>query len=309
MTADDGARAGAAVAGRPTATRDAATPTHATAGVSGVVDSRVGEVGEVGEVAMWRRRRETVATQGALLRQRAATQRALGATLRTEGHDVRTTARRVLAEALRSRQVAGISGAADAVRGVPAAAVARVSATRNPGRVHLVASAPRPTAAIRVLVVDDTEAVRRVLMRQLARAGHVVVGEAATVAAGVGAAATLTPDVVLLDLHLPDGLGTDAAARISARDGQAGDGRRSPAIILCTGDVAGAWAAGAARCGVAAVLGKPVLLASLDAAVRTATCARGGCPGVRWPRCRPGVPSWTDGRRGAWPDRDLEPLS
>ena len=185
---------------------------------------------------MWRRRRETVATQGALLRQRAATQRALGATLRTEGHDVRTTARRVLAEALRSRQVAGISGAADAVRGVPAAAVARVSATRNPGRVHLVASAPRPTAAIRVLVVDDTEAVRRVLMRQLARAGHVVVGEAATVAAAVAAAATLTPDVVLLDLHLPDGLGTDAAARISARDGEAGHARRSPAIILSTGD-------------------------------------------------------------------------
>lgn len=72
---------------------------------------------------------------------------------------------------------------------------------------------PRP---IRVLLVEDHEIVRAGLCAVFARAGIEVVGEAATVAAAIEAAERLKPDVVLMDVRLPDGGGVGACREIRA---------------------------------------------------------------------------------------------
>jgi two-component system response regulator DevR len=68
---------------------------------------------------------------------------------------------------------------------------------------------------IRVLLVDDSEMVRTGLRTLLSAEPAVnVVGEAANVAGGIAAGARLKPDVVLLDIRLPDGSGIEACRQI-----------------------------------------------------------------------------------------------
>lgn len=68
---------------------------------------------------------------------------------------------------------------------------------------------------IRVLLVDDSEMVRTGLRTLLSADATVdVVGEAANVADGIAAGARLKPDVVLLDIRLPDGSGIEACRQI-----------------------------------------------------------------------------------------------
>jgi len=75
-----------------------------------------------------------------------------------------------------------------------------------------------PAPPIRLLLVDDSELVRRGIKTVLAaHAAHVaidIVGEAATAAAGLEAALRLKPDIVLLDIRLPDGSGLDICRQI-----------------------------------------------------------------------------------------------
>lgn len=62
-----------------------------------------------------------------------------------------------------------------------------------------------PASAWRILIVNDHEIVRRGLARLMERwRDFQVVGEAATAAEAREKAAQLYPDVVVLDLHLPD---------------------------------------------------------------------------------------------------------
>lgn len=71
------------------------------------------------------------------------------------------------------------------------------------------------TAPISVLLVDDHEVVRVGLRALLEEHAQVrVVGEAGTVREAVALAARLTPDVVLLDVRLPDGSGVEACRTI-----------------------------------------------------------------------------------------------
>jgi DNA-binding NarL/FixJ family response regulator len=66
-----------------------------------------------------------------------------------------------------------------------------------------------------VLLVDDHEIVRRGLRAVLSERGDIqVIGEAGTARAGVEAAAKLQPDVVVMDLRLPDGSGVEACREI-----------------------------------------------------------------------------------------------
>jgi two-component system, chemotaxis family, chemotaxis protein CheY len=67
-----------------------------------------------------------------------------------------------------------------------------------------------------VLVVDDHPVFRAAARRLLEAAGMTVVGEAASAAAALVAAARLRPDVVLLDVRLPDGDGFDVARGLGA---------------------------------------------------------------------------------------------
>lgn len=71
---------------------------------------------------------------------------------------------------------------------------------------------------IRVVVADDTQAFREGLRGMLAAVPDVeVVGEAATGLAAAAMATRLQPDVVLMDLRMPDGNGIDATRDITAR--------------------------------------------------------------------------------------------
>lgn len=73
------------------------------------------------------------------------------------------------------------------------------------------------SAPIRVMLVDDHEVVRVGLKSLLTGSpGLEVVGEAATAADAVRAAERLRPDVVVLDVRLPDGSGIEACRDIRA---------------------------------------------------------------------------------------------
>lgn len=78
-------------------------------------------------------------------------------------------------------------------------------------------SSPAP---IRILVVDDHEVVRLGLRTLLAQAAHLeIVGEAGTAAGAVSETERLKPDVVLLDIRLPDASGFDACRQIQRLPG------------------------------------------------------------------------------------------
>jgi two-component system, NarL family, response regulator DevR len=69
-----------------------------------------------------------------------------------------------------------------------------------------------------VLVVDDHSVVRMGLVALLSRApGLTVVGEAAKLSEAIEKARTLRPDVVLMDVRLPDGSGIEGCRTIRER--------------------------------------------------------------------------------------------
>jgi DNA-binding NarL/FixJ family response regulator len=69
--------------------------------------------------------------------------------------------------------------------------------------------------ATRVLIVDDHASFRRLAKRVLVAAGLDVVGEAGDAESALRAAAALEPDVVLLDVVLPDRSGLDVAEELA----------------------------------------------------------------------------------------------
>ena len=70
----------------------------------------------------------------------------------------------------------------------------------------------------RVLLVDDHEIVRRGLKTVLhERPDITVVGEAGTMQGGIDETVRLQPDVVIMDLRLPDGSGVEACREIRSK--------------------------------------------------------------------------------------------
>ena len=71
------------------------------------------------------------------------------------------------------------------------------------------------TAGLRILIVDDEKAVRTALGRLLSTRGEwVVVGEATDGSEAIGKAKELKPDVVIMDLTLPELNGLAATPEI-----------------------------------------------------------------------------------------------
>jgi DNA-binding NarL/FixJ family response regulator len=111
--------------------------------------------------------------------------------------------------------------------------------------------AVRPT----VVIVDDHEAFRVSAAALLEADGFDVIGGAASAAAAIGVVDRLRPDVVMLDVQLPDGSGFEVAEQlarrahpprvvlISSRDARAyGDRLRSAAALgfIAKRDLSGA---------------------------------------------------------------------
>jgi len=75
-----------------------------------------------------------------------------------------------------------------------------------------------------ILIVDDDQRFRGIARRLLESEGFDVVGEADDGEAALAAARELEPDVVLLDVHLPDIDGFEVAERLATKGG--------PAVVL-----------------------------------------------------------------------------
>jgi DNA-binding NarL/FixJ family response regulator len=91
-----------------------------------------------------------------------------------------------------------------------------------------------PSVQRRVLIVDDHAEFRLAARALLVREGFDVVGEAEDAATAIAAARLLAPDVVLLDVRLPDGDGFGVAAVL----GRMPD---PPAIVLVSTRPASAY--------------------------------------------------------------------
>lgn len=90
----------------------------------------------------------------------------------------------------------------------------------HPGPGESLTSAPAAVARpVRVWIVDDHEAVRRGLRELLCDTGGIeILGESATAAEASHDIPAHTPDVVLLDVRLPDGSGIEVCRRLRAQN-------------------------------------------------------------------------------------------
>src|SRR5436853_4306181 len=73
-----------------------------------------------------------------------------------------------------------------------------------------------PVSRIRVLVAEDDDNARSLLVDLLSELGHTIVAEVNGGREAIERAKDVVPDVVLLDVHMPDGSGIEAAEQIAA---------------------------------------------------------------------------------------------
>lgn len=102
---------------------------------------------------------------------------------------------------------------------------------------------------VKVVVVDDTEHVRRMLVNMLELDGFDVVGEAASGTEAVEVVAESDPNVIVMDYKMPGMDGLSAARAIR-------EARPSQAIILYTAYLDSELEAQAKEAGVAVCIGK-----------------------------------------------------
>ena len=88
---------------------------------------------------------------------------------------------------------------------------------------------PDLAAPVRILIAEDDDNARALLVDVLASLGHSVVAEVASGVDAVTQARAHRPDAVLLDVHMPDASGVDAAREIAAE-------LPGTAVVLFTGD-------------------------------------------------------------------------
>jgi DNA-binding NarL/FixJ family response regulator len=96
----------------------------------------------------------------------------------------------------------------------------------------------------RVLIVDDHPSFRASARVLLESEGFDVVGEAEDGASAISETFRLRPEIVLLDVQLPDTDGFDVAAQITAQDGT-----DRPAVILVSSRDSSDFGPLVSRCG------------------------------------------------------------
>lgn len=114
---------------------------------------------------------------------------------------------------------------------------------------------------IRVLVVDDTDHVRRMLTTMLAVDGFEVVGGASDGQSAIDEVAATDPDVVVIDYKMPAMDGLETARHIRTA-------RPHQHVILYTAFADPEVEAAAAEIGVAVCLGKVEGLGALEQEIR-----------------------------------------
>jgi DNA-binding NarL/FixJ family response regulator len=106
--------------------------------------------------------------------------------------------------------------------------------------------------ACSVLIVDDHAGFRAQARELLAVAGYDVVGEAADGASGVRVARDLSPDIVLLDVQLPDATGFEVISQIASEPDP-------PVIVLISSRDAADYGSRVARSGARGFITKAEL--------------------------------------------------
>lgn len=114
--------------------------------------------------------------------------------------------------------------------------------------------------SLSVLIVDDHAGFRAQARMLLEAAGYEVIGEAEDGASGIEAARALNPDMVLLDVQLPDLTGFDVAREVI-------EATRPPAVILISSREASEYGGRVRRSGARGFISKADLSARALAAI------------------------------------------
>ena len=119
-------------------------------------------------------------------------------------------------------------------------------------------------STIRVLVAEDNDLERSTVVELLTALGHMVVAEVGSGAEAIERSRQLTPDAVLLDVHMPGASGVQAAEEIA-------NALPGTAVVLVTGDLSLTLTMDdAMRSTAVALLSKPTPPTTLDATLRMA---------------------------------------
>lgn len=117
---------------------------------------------------------------------------------------------------------------------------------------------------IRVLIAEDDPMTRSTVTELLSALGYMVVAEVASGAEAIEKAKQLTPDAVLLDVHMPGSGGVQAAEEIAST-------LPGTAVVLITGDASVSLSASeVAKSGAVALLSKPAPPATIDTTLKLA---------------------------------------
>lgn len=103
---------------------------------------------------------------------------------------------------------------------------------------------------MRIQLIDDEESLVKILSKIIEREGHQVF-PSHTAAEGLEKIAELQPDLILLDLHLPDKSGTEVLAQLNAMASQA-------SVVVITGESSVETAIQAMKLGAEDYLEKPI---------------------------------------------------
>lgn len=117
-------------------------------------------------------------------------------------------------------------------------------------------------SAVRVVVAEDEQLTRELLVEQLKQLNHVVVGEATTGAEAVQVTVEKEPDLVILDIQMPEMTGIEAAKSIMES--------RPTALLFLTGHAEEELVEQAVELGAFGYLLKPFRKQELGPAIEVA---------------------------------------